>query len=202
MEIDTNPSYFFRDKEVWDVLRKEIETEYVEFPKIRGYNRKETIKILCLGCSSGDEAYSISMLMQELNLPHEIDALDIDKEKIEFAKKGIYTKESLGNLSPARLNKYFVKLGSRYKIKQEMFNINFMVKDGFEHLSEAKVYMDFKEPKNGYSIILCRSVLLMYNKEKAANLLEKMKECIFLRGILVLSPDDKMPENIDKYFEI
>src|SRR3989344_8124845 len=110
MEIDTNPSCFFRDKEVWDVLRKEIEMEYVEFPKIRGYNRNETTKILCLGCSSGDEAYSISMVMQELNLPHEIDALDISKEKIEIAKKGIYAKESLDNLSLARLKKYFVKL--------------------------------------------------------------------------------------------
>jgi len=199
IKIDTNPSCFFRDKEVWDALREEIKTEY-----IKEYEQKETIKILCIGCSSGDEAYSISMLMRELNLPHEIDAVDIDKEKIDLAKKGAYPKESLENLSPALLRRYFNKLGSSYQIKQELFNINFMQKDAFEHLSETEIYVKREDiyPKNNYSIILCRSVFLMHNEEKADKLLNLIRGCCFLRGILVLSSDDKMPENIEKYFEV
>lgn len=128
-------THFFRDPEAFDILRDTAIQQIIERKE-----EDETIKIWVTACSTGEEAYTIAMVIDdaleksEKNLSVKIFASDIDSEAIQFASAGIYPTSIEKDIPPAFLNKYFTASGKTYTIiprirKQIVFAHHNIIKD-------------------------------------------------------------------------
>ena len=149
--LTINVSEFYRNPEQWDYLEKKV------FPDlISKYGHG--IKIWSAACSTGDEPYSLVMLLSKF-LPLDkikILATDIDEQVIAKAKVGIYEKGSLKALPEEFIKKYFVKLTeTSYQIKEEI-----------KKCVEFKKSNLLKDPyPTGCHLIVCRNVLIYFTEE-------------------------------------
>ena len=113
---------FFRDPEVFDVLNTHL------FKILQQKNKGESLRIWVPGCASGEEAYSLAILIQELLMQQDLQAdhftlqifaTDISEASLSVARQGIYPKESLANLPDRLRQSYFQQLASgEYQVKQ------------------------------------------------------------------------------------
>jgi two-component system CheB/CheR fusion protein len=108
---------FFRDADAFEVIRRKV------IPAITAPQKtQDTLKIWVAACSTGEEAYSIAILVQEhlertkQDLSVKIFATDIDQEAIECASRGLYTEAHLKDVSPQRLDQFFVREGNKFCI--------------------------------------------------------------------------------------
>lgn len=115
---------FFRDKESFEILEKKVIPKLFDY-----YSSDETIRVWVPGCSTGEEAYSIAILLQEYkkenNLANKIQifATDIDTQAIEVARRGSYLDNISVDISKERLDRFFTSRGNQYQIKKSIRNI-------------------------------------------------------------------------------
>jgi len=123
--ITINETYFFRNQPQLDALVDSIVPELLE-SKAGGFPR---LRIWSAAASSGEEAYSIAMMLNEMiipkfpNLKIEIIGTDINYAVIETAKKGIFKEYSIRNTPPIYLKKYFEKVDNTYVINPKIKNM-------------------------------------------------------------------------------
>jgi two-component system CheB/CheR fusion protein len=116
-EILIGVTRFFRDSEAFERLAEQVVPAIFD-----GKESNDQIRVWVAGCSTGEEAYSIAILLTEYAERHflhneiKIFATDIDKEAIEFASYGHYPESIAADASQQRLTKYFVRKGERYQI--------------------------------------------------------------------------------------
>jgi two-component system, chemotaxis family, CheB/CheR fusion protein len=116
-DILINVTSFFRDPEAFEVLKERI------FPQIDEHRAPdEPVRIWVVGCSTGEEAYSIAMAFTEFageraeHIPVQIFATDLDEKNIEMARAGFYSKNIAENVSPERLCRFFTEAEDGYRI--------------------------------------------------------------------------------------
>ena len=112
--LTINVSEFYRNAGQWEILEKDI------FPSLLKQN--SSLKIWSAACSTGEEPYTLVMVLSKL-LPLtqiKILATDIDREAISKAQLGLYSAKSLVNVPAEHVNKYFNKLSDSYQIKDEV----------------------------------------------------------------------------------
>ena len=186
--LSINVTSFFRDTAVFNALRAII------LPKILSNSENENaINVWSAGCASGEEPYSIAILLNDLltvskkigglNPKVHILATDINEKSIDFAQKGIYPNKFLEHLSTDLKNKYFIKHeisnNYEYEIKSELKNIiDFETRD------------ILSSPENKYDVIFCRNVLIYYDKTAQELLLKKFHSCLKDNGYLILGSDE------------
>src|SRR5262245_44750177 len=109
---------FFREPEAWEALRKLIIP-----PLVKNCSSEAPLRIWVPGCSTGEEAYSLGMvLLEEIgasqkSCPLQIFATDIDEEALEFARAGIYPESIAADIPPERLRRFFTKVdGHNYQV--------------------------------------------------------------------------------------
>jgi chemotaxis protein methyltransferase CheR len=176
--LTINVTEFFRDPAVFDVIEKRVIPELFA-------GKEGRVKIWSCACSSGEEAYSLMMLMAEhcrtsKECPEfSILATDIDRRSLENAFHGGYGKASLKNLS-ARL----------MQILQKYFHI---VDEGFNIREDISVPVEFRHhdivsesPPGTFDMILCRNMLMYLDREQQRRVLEKFYEALNPGGFLVL----------------
>ena len=128
-------THFFRDPEAFGILKDKVISEIID-----NKEEDETIKIWVTACSTGEEAYTIAMVVDDVlehsdkNLSVKIFASDIDEEAIQFASVGIYPASIEKDIPPAYLKKYFTASGKTYTIiprirKQIVFARHNIIKD-------------------------------------------------------------------------
>ena len=111
--ITTNETYFFRDEHPFDLLK------YKLIPDLLGVDQKAVVKIASAACSSGQEAYSMAMVLKEIlfdltRYRVQINAFDISDEIIAVASRGEYSKfEVQRGLSEQKINSYFDRIEGR-----------------------------------------------------------------------------------------
>jgi two-component system CheB/CheR fusion protein len=166
-EFLINVTRFFRDKEAFDVIRKEV------MPAILSQKTPgDTVKIWVSACSTGEEVYSLAMLLDEVieehripNLTVKIFGTDIDRSNIEIASKGYFPKTIEGDVSPERLRKYFTKQNEGYLIankirKQVVFAAHNIIKDppfiknDLVTCRNMLIYMNTALQQRVYSVLL------------------------------------------------
>src|SRR3989338_4016313 len=118
--LTTNETYFFRGKADFDILKNIIFPELIK----RKSSNHRTISIWSAACSTGEEPYSLAIILKELIPKIEtwkinIIASDIDETAISTARKGEYSQWSFRGVDTATMNKYFYKKGDTYKIKED-----------------------------------------------------------------------------------
>lgn len=176
--ITINVSEFFRNPEQWIILEDDI-IPYL----IKKFGKK--LKIWSAACSTGDEPYSLVMLLSKF-LPLsmiKIIATDIDKLVMEKAKIGIYSQKSLKDLPPEYIKKYFKQIDDKtYKISDEI-----------------KACVEFRQHdllKDSYpgdcDLIVCRNVLIYFTPEAKNRIYDSFKEALKKGGILFVGSTEQM----------
>lgn len=191
--ITTNLTSFFRENHHFEQLAAEI------FPQIEA-SRAATrrMRLWSAGCSTGEEPYSIAMVMREA-LTHlrgwdtKLLATDIDSKVVETAAAGIYAEDRFKGIPPLRVQRWFSPL------------------PGHPHLSEAsselKSLITFKQlnlftpwPMKGpFDVIFCRNVVIYFDKETQRGLFERMAELQEPGAWLIIGHSESLFNITDRY---
>jgi two-component system, chemotaxis family, CheB/CheR fusion protein len=120
-DILINVTSFFRNPEAFEVLKEKI------FPRlIERRTPDEPLRIWTLGCSTGEEAYSIAMAFTEVagersgHIPIQIFATDLNEKGIERARAGFYSKDITADVSPERLRRFFTEADGGYRVSKPL----------------------------------------------------------------------------------
>ncbi len=174
--LTINVSEFYRNPDQWAVLEKEI------FPLLLG--RKKKLNIWSSACSTGDEPYTIVMVLNKI-LPLssiKVLATDIDMGALEKAQNGIYTSKSLDNLPVEMKSKYFTIMGDSYKIKDEVKNC-----------VEFKQFNLLRDPyPTEIDLIVCRNVLIYFTEEAKNDIYKKFNMALNPQGILFVGSTEQL----------
>lgn len=181
--LTVNETYFFREQEH---LVEIVETIIPEMLKARP-NR--VIKILSAGCSTGEEPFTLSMLLNNKNIKANINivGIDISQKALETAQSGSYRKISLTfrAIDQYFLKKFFDLKDENYKLKDEIKNtVTFKNLNLFDRLS---LVMNEK-----FDIIICRNVMIYFNKTYKNQLVNNFYNNLSPDGYLVLSNTESL----------
>lgn len=176
--MTTNETSFFRDSKPFDQFRDVIVPHLL---KARGMQKRA--RIWCAAASTGQEPYSLAMVIKEnaAKLPgwnFEIIATDIDTAVLETAKKGEYSQFEVQRGLPIQmLMKYFEQKGDRWHIKNE---IKSMVQ--YKHFNLLSPMAALGK----FDIIFCRNVLIYFDRDTKAGVLNNMAGLLPDDGFMVL----------------
>ncbi len=176
--MTTNESSFFRDVKPFELFRKTVLPALVEVRKDR-----QSLRIWCAACSTGQEPYSLAMcIREEVNLLAgwriEIVATDLSKEVLKKAEAGLYSQFEVQRGLPIQmLLKYFDQVGELWQLKDQM---RAMVKYREFNL------LDDLSPLGAFDLIYCRNVLIYFDPETKAQVLDRIGRLLPMDGYLVL----------------
>lgn len=177
-EMTTNETSFFRDRHPFDELKQSMLPPLLEARRVR-----HTLRIWSAAASTGQEAYSIAMTLLE-TMPDarhwriEIVATDIAEKILERAREGVYSQlEAQRGLPIQLLVKYFDKHPQGFQVKPELRR---MV--SFQQLNLFDPFARLGE----FDVIFCRNVLIYFNTNAKADILNRMSRQIAGDGYLLL----------------
>jgi two-component system CheB/CheR fusion protein len=182
-ELLINVTNFFRDTDGFETIKN------VVLPRILKTKKEgEVIRIWVAGCSTGEEAYSIAIIVNEVlsseeknkKLKVQIFATDIDEISIEKARSGIFAMDITGFVSPERLQNYFIKKTNGYVIKKEIremvvFAPQSIIKD---------------PPFTKLDVISCRNLLIYLNTEIQKKIMTLFHYSLNKKGYLFLGASE------------
>jgi two-component system, chemotaxis family, CheB/CheR fusion protein len=172
-----NVTSFFRDPEAWESIRTEI------VPTLLAERSPEDpVRIWSAGCASGEEAYTLAMVFAEsLGVERfrqrvKIYATDVDEEALAQARQAVYGEQSVTNVPPELIGKYFERQGNQYIFRKDLrrsviFGRNDLVQDA---------------PISRIDLLVCRNTLMYFNAETQAKILSRLHFALAMRGLLFL----------------
>ena len=181
---------FYRDRDDFDYLREKV------IPKIFENNREEKrIRVWVAGCSTGEEAYTIAILLQDymdlMGTQYEIKvfATDIDRDAIEKASLGHYSAGIATDLNPRLLDRFFDKTEDGYAVKrhvreQVIFAIQNVLRD---------------PPFTKLDLITCRNLLIYLQNNLQRDVLHIFDFALKDRGYLFLGTSESVGEMNDRF---
>ncbi|MFO7934687.1 MAG: CheR family methyltransferase [Bacteroidales bacterium] len=176
-----NVTNFFRDKEVYDYLENEVLPEI-----IRKKNPDEQIRVWSVGCATGEEAYSLAMILTEAMEKHEaipaiqVFATDLHEISLKKAREGYFPGDINIDVSSQRLKRFFIKQDDGYRIRKE--------------LREQVVFTPHNllaDPPFSYlDLIMCRNLLIYLKRDVQHEVYELFHYALLSRGYLVLGTSE------------
>ncbi len=172
---------FFRDPAAFEALGREV------IPKLfEGKEPGGEIRVCVVGCASGEEAYSIAILLCEHvstldRAPKvKIFATDIDERGLDTARKGLYPESIAQHVSPERLARFFTRQDSAYQVKRELreiciFSLHSFIKD---------------PPFSRLDLISCRNVMIYLGPELQRKIVPLLHYALRTGGYLFLGPSE------------
>ncbi|MCR4429608.1 MAG: protein-glutamate O-methyltransferase CheR [Tepidanaerobacteraceae bacterium] len=194
-EITINETYFFREFEQLKAFAEECLPEILEIKKKR---KEKSINVWSAGCSTGEEPYTIAIILNEMleNIvlwDVFILATDINKRVLEIAKKGVYESRSLKQVAGPYISKYFTPVDEeKYKINDaSKMLVSFKHGDILE--SDAMV------PDNFYDFIFCRNVLIYFDEVSRKQALEIFHKKLKYNGFIFLGHSESVGRITDSF---
>ncbi len=187
--ISTNETYFFRDKAPFELLQFKIIPDMIDAKSKRGGPFKPNIRIWSSASSTGQEIYSISMILNELGIKHpsfavQLLATDISDAAIFQASRGRYNKfEVTRGLAPEKLNKYFSKIDEQWIISDEIRSTV-----SFNQINLMKPFTSLGK----FDIIFCRNVAIYFTVEDRINLFNRLAESLNDDGYLIIGSTESL----------
>ena len=186
-----NVSEFYRNPQRWEVLDKVI------LPQLLTNNKK--LKIWSAACSTGEEPYSLAMVLSSHKPLRDISifATDLDNGAIERAKVGLYSERAIEEVPPAKLKKYFVADSLHFQVKDEIkravtFKQHNLLHDRYD---------------SGYDLIVCRNVMIYFTEEAKDIIYTNFAKALNKGGILfvgsteqIFNPSKYGIESIETFF--
>jgi len=172
---------FFRDKEAFDVLERDVLPAIFE-----GREEQDRIRAWSVGCATGEEAYSLAMLLQERSLKSpegisfQVFATDIDERAISFARAGLYPDSILADVTAARVRQFFSRDAAHYRVKKELR----------EHMLFAHHNVLSDPPFSRLDLICCRNLLIYLDREAQVEILRMFHFALRPGGVLFLGSSE------------
>ena len=187
-----NVTSFFRDATVFDFLAEKVVPGLVE-----SHTQEHPLRLWVAGCSTGEEAYSLAMLvleqiaLAEHNVKLQVFASDIDPDAIASAREGLYPETIAADVPPARLARFFTKEANGYRVSPELrAMVVFTVQD---------VLAD--PPFSRIDLISCRNLLIYLGAEAQAKIVSLFHFALREGGLLLLGNSETIA-NPDGGFEV
>lgn len=190
--VSTNKTEFFREKQHFDILK----TIIPDIIKKNINQNEKKFSIWSAASSSGEEAYSILMMIMEdfnilKNWKLKIVASDISTYVLEQAEKGVYLDYKLENLDEFYKNKYFEKYDEKhYRIDKNLKK--YLV------LKRINLKENNYPFKGSFEIIFCRNILIYFDNHTKVNVLQNILKYLKKDGILVLGSMEPLSYNLEK----
>lgn len=181
---------FFRDAEAFERLGRDLLSELLV-----GLPSNDELRVWVAGCATGEEAYSLAMLIEErcaaLGLPPRVKifATDVHRASLDFASAGLYSEAQLADVSPERLQRYFLRKGDRYQVIPELrqmivFAPHNLIKDA---------------PFTKLDLISCRNLLIYLQAPAQKKVLSLFHFGLKTGGLLFLGPSETPGELADEF---
>ena len=169
---------FFRDPEVWQLLREK------SLPELLAHHPTRLLRAWVTGCSTGEEAYTLAIVFREVmetlkpgkNFKLQIFATDLDRDAIDKARQGVFCDGITADLTPEQLRHYFTNEDGGYRVRAEIremviFSPHSVIKD---------------PPFTKLDILCCRNLLIYLTPELQKKLFPLFHYSLHPRGILIL----------------
>ena len=182
-ELLINVTRFFRDPDAFKALEKKVAEGLLE-TKDRG----ESFRVWVAGCSSGEEAYGLAMLLTEILEKHkkryllQVFASDIDDEAIETGRQAVYPESIVADVSRERLDRFFSKDDKGYRVKKQIR----------ERVIFADQNLAADPPFSKLDIISCRNVLIYMDQALQKKILPMFHYSLNDGGILFLGASESV----------
>ena len=174
---------FFRDAEAFEVLERKVIPQLFEK---KGFD--EQVRVWVPGCSTGEEAYSIAILLREKALemeepPHvQIFATDIDASSLETARQAWYPERIADQLTAGRLDRFFVRHGNMYQVSKEIREMCLF--------STHNIITD--PPFSRLDLVSCRNLLIYLEPDLQKKLIPLCHYALRSGGFLFLGPSESV----------
>lgn len=176
--LTINETYFFRNGPQFDLFEKKLLPELIS---LRESEKQNTLRIWSAGCSTGEEPYSIAMaVLEQIKFSRcwdiKIFASDLSLTVLQKAKEGVYPVARLKEVSPHRLQNYFIPCEEGYLVKPEV---------------RRRVIFDFHNLKHDDGLhdldaIFCRNVMIYFDEEEQKRLVQKFHRALRPNGYLLI----------------
>ena len=193
-DLTINVTEFFRDQDVYEAIRKDIVPQLMDYKK---ENRIYSLRAWSAGCATGEEPYSLAILfLNALNKKENarswsvrITATDLDDKAIDKARAGKY--ETAKVLPGLVLGDYFARDEEAYAVREEVKRpVRFLLMDIMK-----------QPPLRHLDLILCRNVLIYFERNKQHLIMEIFRHCLRPGGFLVLGKSEAIIGTTEGGFE-
>src|SRR5688572_15013657 len=173
---------FFRDPDAFDLLEKRI------LPELLAREPRTTpLRLWVAGCATGEEAYSIAIVLHDLMATHgdravKIFATDVHRGSLEQAALAAYGEDAVSNVSPERLSRYFAQVGSSYQVVPELRQMIVF--------AQHNVITD--APFTRLDLITCRNLLIYLQPPAQQRVLSHFHFALSQTGVLMLGPSETL----------
>jgi chemotaxis protein methyltransferase CheR len=179
--VTTNETYFFREPQHFDIFTSHI------LPQVLERKRNRSIKVWSAACSTGEEPYTIAMILREnaFGIRGEVVGSDISSAALESARRGIYTSYAVRNVPPACQRKYFRVNDSAYTLDEEIrksvkfLNVNLIDEKEVGAIRDADV-------------IFCRNVLIYFDDKAKRKAVSLLYDALAPHGVLLVGVSESL----------
>ena len=178
--LEPSETYFHRDPLQLNVFTQDVLRAWVEDRVASGRHR---VSAWSAGCSSGEEAYTLAILLMESipdskNWSTYVLGTDLNRGLVKSAREAIYSSRAVGELTPHLLDRYFMPEGDRFRVVPELRSL---VHFDFGNLSESA-----PPTRMSFDFIFCRNVLLYFTEEARGRAIEQLASRLADGGFLFL----------------
>jgi chemotaxis protein methyltransferase CheR len=166
-----NVSEFFRNPERWEILSDYLQQSYKGAP----------LTIWSAACSTGEEPYTIAMMLEQLRISYQITATDIDQKVLNSAKVGTYQQHQTRAVANLYMDKYFRREGDAWRVEDGLkkhikFEIHNLLGDSYP---------------TGLDLIVCRNVLIYFTDEAKQKVAAGFAQALKPGGLLFVGSTEQ-----------
>ena len=179
--LTTNLTAFFREPHHFDLLLAHAQQ--------RAGRRAAPLRCWSNACSTGEEAWSIAMVLREADCAGEVLGTDIDTEVLNTARTGVYRMERASTLQPERLRRHFLRgAGSNEGLVSIRPELRTMARFGQLNL-QSPVWPAMER----FDVIFCRNVVIYFDREFQKKLLTRLADLLVPGGMLMVGHSESFP---------
>ena len=193
-DLSIGVTQFFREPEAFQVLERVVMPDLVQRRRPGGGERP--LRVWVPGCATGEEAYSIAMLLLEQfgaakqPVALQVFATDVDDDALNAARAGLYPDTIAADLSPERLHRFFVKAdGHHYHVSKALREL----------ITFAPQNLISDAPFSKLDLIACRNVLIYLEPDVQAKIVALFHFALNEGGYLVLGPAESIGAATDRF---
>ena len=181
--VTNNETYFFRETRQFEILVDHV------VPERRAAAPGRTLRILSAGCSSGEEPYSMAIALQNAGHPPgrmwEIDACDLNPERIARAKEAVYDEGSLRACDAETRRRYFNQEGERSRLRERY-------RAGVRFFQSNLLTPGFALERGTYDVVLCRNLLIYFGDGAFDRVVGLLARALLPGGYLFLGHSESL----------
>ena len=179
--VTTNETYFFRNTQLWRLFTDKLLPEF----RARHAGSDRTIRVWSAASSSGEEAYTVGIVLRE-NLPEaenwriQIVGSDISRNVLEKAQRGLYGEYAVSKMPAAQRQRWFTRAGDQYQVKDD---VRKHVRFQFHNLRNAF-------PQGNFDLVLLRNVLMYFDNPMKQKAIQNTSAAVAPGGYLYIGDVD------------